>query len=111
MLCAAGMIGGLPSRGGGGCESVVDLRKGPQGALPWEAGGRRGEKSPEAGLLSFPRSPHAGLSVQHGGRRRLKAPQCAGSWVLVSLCGVVGVIGPIRAAPGVPLLIVVSRKT
>ena len=31
---------------GGGRESVVNLRKGPQGALPWEAGDKRGVASP-----------------------------------------------------------------
>lgn len=93
---------------GGGRESVVGLRRGSQGALPWEAGVVR--RVPERVSAPF-LGPHSSLPAPHVGRRRLEAPQRAGSGVLVSLCGAVGVIGPICAAPGAPIFFVVSGKT
>lgn len=76
---------------GGGRESVLD--KGPQGPLRWEAGGKGGEASLREGLHSF----SGGLPIP--AFRPVTVGADAGSWVLVSLCGVVGVLVPIRAAP------------
>lgn len=64
-----------------GCESVVDLRKGPQGSSSGEAGEERVEASALSGarLLSS-RSHSSCLPAPHGGHRRLKAPRPSGSW-------------------------------
>ena len=82
-LCVAGMIYLVAAAVGvsRGRESVVDLRKGPQGALPWEAGEERGEASALRGArFLFSRSHSSSLLAPDDGRRRLKAPRPAGSW-------------------------------
>lgn len=52
-LRCRGDLVAAPAGVGGGRQSVVGLRKGSQGALPWEMGGERGEASPREVFAPF----------------------------------------------------------
>lgn len=52
-LRCRGDLVAVPAGVGGGRESVVDLRKGSQGALRWEVEGERGEANPREVFAPF----------------------------------------------------------
>lgn len=110
VLCVAGTIWWPPGRGRRRTRVSRRFEEGFLGGPPFGSGKREGWSETSRGFqLLFWRSPHFDLPAPLGGRRRLKIPQHAGSWVLVSLCGAIGMVGLIRAAPRTPPLVIVPN--
>lgn len=108
-LRCRGDLAAAPAGVGRGRRSVVDLRKGSQGALPGEMGGERGEASPREVFAPFLEVSPFRLASPARWAQTTENP--AAPLLLGPGFALRRVLGLIRAATRPPLFIVLNGKT